>query len=93
MSIYFQKVSCTFFLEWEEKMKRFVFWLMLFLFFYFAPKYFFGLENENTLSPLSDLSLQFWENWMQNPVAREIFDLEEAEAKEVFGENGKSFFV
>ena len=74
-------------------MKKLIFWLLVFLFLFSAPHFFCRSQKNTPLKTLSDLSRECWQSLMQNPQAREVFDLEESEAKEVFGSDGKASFL
>lgn len=74
-------------------MKKFVFWLAIFLFLFSATLFFPASEKSSSHQTLLDLSMECWEDLMQSPSAREVFDLEEKEAKEVFGWENEEFFL
>jgi len=52
-----------------------------------------SLFSKDGKSPLSSLSQSVFENLFQNETAREIFDLEQEEAKEVFGWESETVFL
>lgn len=94
MSIYFPKERRCFLIPCLEKqMKKLFFWLTVFLFLFFAPRFFENPKKGAPYKTLSDLSLECWQNLMESPEVREVFDLEEAEAKEVFGPEGEAYFL
>ena len=72
-------------------MKKSFFWLLFLLILSFSSLFLFG--EKGSFESLPDLSLKCFEKLMENPAARDVFDLEEKEAIEVFGDESKVIFL
>ena len=67
-------------------MKKIFLLLLLVLFFFFGNK----LVSAGALTDFSEKSFRYLLRWEG---AREVFDLDEAEAVAVFGETGEAYFL